>query len=203
MLMKKLFTMLIFLALLTSVLAQTDETVEDSTDVVLETDDSGINPDSVLYGLDTAFERLRLALTFNKEKKARRELEISKERLKEMRLMIAKNKLEDAEKAREKHQEIIEKLKLRLENDVEGDDDELETKVEIKGELTEEQKQRIINFLDNIKARNIDVRLKIDARLDKIKIKLRENGVDETEIETEIEEKRDTGLENAFENRIE
>ena len=87
--MKKIIFLFISLMPLANVLAQADssqdQVFEDETDV-------GIAPDSALYGLENAFKKISLALTFNKKAKAKKELGIARERLREIKLMIEKNK---------------------------------------------------------------------------------------------------------------
>jgi hypothetical protein len=55
---------------------------------------AGITPDSRLYGLDKAIERIALALTFNEGEKAEKRLQIASERLAELKEMTIKGKTE-------------------------------------------------------------------------------------------------------------
>jgi len=64
------------------------------------TEDPGITPDSFLWGLDKALDQLTLLLTFDKGEKAKKGIEIARERLLEVREMIEENKLEAAEKGK-------------------------------------------------------------------------------------------------------
>ena len=96
MFMKKIIFLFISLMLLANVLAQADSS-QDQVFEDAETD-VGIAPDSALYGLENAFKKISLALTFNKKAKAKKELGIARERLREIKLMIEKNKLDAAEK---------------------------------------------------------------------------------------------------------
>jgi len=81
-----------------------DEAVSEE----LEIADAGIGPDSVVYGLDRAIERINLALTLNKVRRAEKALLIAEERLAEVKAMIEKNKLDKAEIAEQKYKEITE-----------------------------------------------------------------------------------------------
>lgn len=209
--MKKLNSILIFLLLIASVAAQTDAASEDV----------GITPDSRFYGLENAFKKISLAFTFNKEAKARKELEISKERLREVKLMIERNNVDAAEKAEKKHKEIIERLKLRLEtdadeeeletqveieteiNDQETEIEDIKTRVEIKGELTPEQRELLNKLIESLKGNNRELKIKIDAREERLKIKLEEKGLDKEEIKARFEERKNNGLERALKERIE
>lgn len=219
MLMKKTIFGILFILLLANVLAQ--ESVED----IKETDDIdvGITPDSAFYGLENAFKKVSLAFTFGKEAKARKELAISKERLREVKLMIEQNKLDAAQKARTRHEEISEKLKARFENKVGSDEkeielqaefeseldeqeneiEEIETRIDIRGNLNEEQKAKLMELIESLRKDGNDVRLKIDSRGDRLKINLKEKGLTEEEIEERIENRKETGLDNALRNRIE
>ena len=226
--MKNLIFGIISILLLVSVIAQDDATSTSSdskTNIPPETDetDVGIAPDSPFYGLENAFKKISLALTFSKEAKARKELDIARERLREVRLMIEENKLDAAEKAKIRHEEISQKLKARFENKVDADEDEIElqaeieneieeqeaeigdikTRIEIKGELSDEQRAKLMELVENLKSSGNDVRLKIDSRKDRLKIKLKEKGLTEIEIEERIKSERETGSDNALTNRIE
>ena len=52
------------------------------------TEDSGVTPDSFLWGLDKALDQLTILLTFDEGKKARKGLEIAQERLLEVKEMV-------------------------------------------------------------------------------------------------------------------
>jgi len=69
-----------------------------------KSEDPGITPDSFLWGLDKASERIDLLLTFDKSEKAKKGLAHAHERLSEVKAMIEENKLEAAEKAKESHE---------------------------------------------------------------------------------------------------
>ncbi len=82
---KKIFSMFVFILLLTTTMAVAQE---------VELPDAGTTPDSFFYGLDRAFERISLALTFNKAAKAEKRLQIASERLAELKAMTDKGKPE-------------------------------------------------------------------------------------------------------------
>ncbi|MBU1204726.1 MAG: hypothetical protein KKE93_02340 [Nanoarchaeota archaeon] len=83
--MKRIFSMFVFILLLTTTMAVAQEE---------ELPDAGTTPDSALYGLDRAFERIGLALTFSKAAKAEKRLQIASERLAELKAMTDKGKPE-------------------------------------------------------------------------------------------------------------
>lgn len=66
-----------------------------------ELPDAGTTPDSALYGLDKAFERISLALTFDRAAKAEKRLQIASERIAELKAMTEKGKPEHNEKLME------------------------------------------------------------------------------------------------------
>ena len=79
--MNKIFTILMILVLvigLSPVYAQ--EAEDEST--------GGVTPDSTLYGLDRAAERLSLLLTIGKAAKAKKGLEHARERVLEARQLV-------------------------------------------------------------------------------------------------------------------
>lgn len=69
--------------------------------------DAGVEPDSALYGLDRAMERISLALTFDKAKRAEKALKHAEERLAEVKAMIEANKLDKAEEAQKNHEKSM------------------------------------------------------------------------------------------------
>src|SRR3989338_5702925 len=78
----------------------------NATDDATE-DDAGVTPDSPLWGIERALERIDLALTLNKSKKAKKGLAHARERLAEVQLMIAAKKAQHAEKAQQAHDEDL------------------------------------------------------------------------------------------------
>jgi hypothetical protein len=77
--------------------------------------DPGITPDSILYGLDKAYERIQLILARDEASKARLHLEFAAERIAETKAMVDKGKpeyipdlTEDYEVSINKSQEIAE-----------------------------------------------------------------------------------------------
>lgn len=177
------------------------------------TQDPGITPDSFLWGLDKAFDQISLLLTTGDTDKAKKGLEIAEERLAEIREMIEENKLESAEKAQEAHGktllEVKEKVKeveeddsleeiekvIEIEKELEEHDEdveqtfgELKVKIEVEGELTQQQKDLINSILDSLKGQTGEVEIEIKIKKNKIKIEIEiETGKTEGEIEIEIE----------------
>ena len=183
---------------------------------------AGITPDSFLYFLDVALDNINLALTFDSGEKARKGLEIARERLLEVREMIEENKLEAAEQAKEEHGNLLNKVKESVqelekdnsteeieeeleiekelkehEDDVEEVNTELKIKIKIEGALTEEQKALINSLLDSLKGQTGEVKIEIKNKKDKTKIKIKqETGKSDEEIEDEIEDlEEEIGLE--------
>ncbi len=162
--MKKIFALFAILVLLTSfVIAEDaepvlyDDTPEpeliDAEPELFEDDtEAGITPDSIFYGLDRAMERISLALTFNKAKKAEKGLKYANERLMEVKQMIEENKLEHAEKAQEEHGKTMEAAEDAL-GDVEDPEDVEQLKnqvqshyekvVQVKNIIMERQRERM------------------------------------------------------------
>lgn len=173
--------------------------------------DAGVTPDSPLWGLDKSLEQIELLLASGEVEKAKIHLKHANERLLEVKIMIEQNKLDDAEKAKEDHKEKIEKAKQEI-DDIDADDedsieDEVELEIEIdeqensieevereieikiKGSLTAEQQAAIDALIESFKDSNNEVRIKIEAKKEEIKIKIRERtGMDDDEIEEEFEE---------------
>jgi len=81
-----------------------------------ELSDPGITPDSWLYGIDRAFERISLALTFDRVAKAEKHLQIASERIAELRAMIDKGKPEFVEMLKRDHEIELNESESDMEN---------------------------------------------------------------------------------------
>ena len=197
--MKKLIAIIVTLLLLPIVNAQQE--------------DPGITPDSFLWGLDKALDQLVLLLTFDEGEKAKKGLEIARERLLEVKLMIEENKLEAAVKAKDEHGKTLIKVKqsikeiekddsteeikevIEIEKELEEHDEdieqisgELKVKIKIKGEVTQQQQALIDSILNSLKGQTGEVEIEIENKKGKTKIKIKqETGKSEEEIEVEIE----------------
>ena len=195
----------ILLAVFISPIASAQETA---------TTDPGVTPDSLLWGLDKAFDQIALLLTTGDVDKAKKGLEIAEERLAEIRAMIEENKLEEAEKAQKSHGKALLKVKEKV-KEVEDDDSleeiekiieiekeleehnenveqtfgKLKIKIEIKGDITQEQKDLIDSILSSLEGQTGEVEIEITNKKNKIKIEIKqETGKSEEEIEGEIED---------------
>src|SRR3989344_5889504 len=101
---------------------------------------AGITPDSSLYGLDLALEKLQLALAGNDVAKAKFELELAQERLSEISLMVEQKKFDAADKAKEKHREKLESVKSKvLALKADNSEEELDAEVELENELEKQE----------------------------------------------------------------
>src|SRR3989344_4550144 len=89
--------------------------ISSHTDVALDAElpESAVNPDSALYGLDLAVENLQLSLAGNEEAKDKLRLKFTKERLSEIRKMVAKERFDAAERARDEHKKHFEIIRER------------------------------------------------------------------------------------------
>jgi hypothetical protein len=70
--------------------------------------DPGVTPDSVLYGLDKAIERIELALARGHANKAEVRLNHAQERLAEVKALVEENKIKDVEDTLDDYQEEME-----------------------------------------------------------------------------------------------
>lgn len=146
--MKKIFALFAILVLLTSfVIAEEAEPELYEDDI-----EAGITPDSLFYGLDKAMDRISLALTFNKAKKAEKGLKIAQERLMEVKQMIEENKFEHAAKAQEEHGKAMEAAenalgKVKDPEDVEQLKNQVQSHyekvVQVKNAIMERQRERM------------------------------------------------------------
>ncbi len=77
--------------------------------------DPGVKPDSILYGLDRAIERIELALARGHARKADVHLNHAKERLAEVKALVEENKTEDVEDTLDDYQEEMEEAASEIE----------------------------------------------------------------------------------------
>ena len=171
-----------------------DETVSENVEIT----DAGVSPDSVVYGLDRAIERINLALIFNKIKRAEKALLIAEERLAEVEAMIEKNKLDKAEIAQQKYKEITEDNEKTIDEIESEGDNETSAKVlrdviglELKamshrekvvfvknrilerqsGKMTEEQIAHLREVFDKIISKASEMENKTAEKRNRIKVK--------------------------------
>lgn len=88
-----------------------NNTVNTSTNV-----SAGVLPGSFLYGLDKGLNNLRLALTFNQEKKAQLALNIAQERLAEAEVLAQKGEYNKSAEAVNAHEKMMVKAQDAINN---------------------------------------------------------------------------------------
>lgn len=198
-----------------------DEEVEQTLEEAIPVEEVGVTPDKATYGLKLAIERLRLALTFNRAKKAEFRLRLAENRVKEAALMARLNKLEALERAKNEHARLIEEVKLDVETIEDSEQaleiqEELETKIEENQDkieeielrilirargLTEEQQAKLLALLEEFRQNNQEIKIKVVNKKDVIKTRLRAKGLTEEEIKLRIKERRER-LEVNLEERV-
>lgn len=227
--LKYLAILLIFLISLVPVHSEdnlTTDAVNNEIEQLSETQDTndidpGTTPDKAGYGLKIALEKIGLVFTFNKAKKAELELKLAEKRLAEARLMANENKIDALLRAKEEHKKLIEKVKSDLKDsgDSEADLDkriELENNLEDQGNriedlesvilvktkgLTDEQRQKLLDLIEEFKNQTDDVKVKVSENKQEIIMKLRAKGFNETKIE-EKEAKLETNAERFVAHEI-
>lgn len=143
--------------------------------------DAGVEPDSALYGLDRAMERISLALTFNKAKRAEKALKNAEERLAEVRDMVEANKLDEAEEAQKNHEKSMKEAEddiaeIESDGDAEKSKEALEDVSKVEKEILSHS-QKVALVKDTILAKMADKNMsaekiaRITAVFDKIKAK--------------------------------
>jgi len=189
------------------VVAETPEVTEESSSEVIEgvvteeeVAEAGTTPDNkLLWGLDRAIERISLALTLGKSAKAQKGLAHARERLMEVKAMMAEKRIEAAERAQEQHGLALGKVKKQIEEaKSEGSEEELadETaleeeianqegdiqnlkniKIVIKGQLTSEQQLKLELMLNRFADSLNQAKLKIMTKKEETKNKIKLRGV--------------------------
>jgi DNA-binding transcriptional MerR regulator len=167
-----------------------------------EDGDPGITPDSFLYGLDVALDKLNLLLTFDQAERSRKGLEIAKERLLEVRKMALENKVSALERAAREHDQVLARVEQFVQElEVDNTTTELVEEIEIEKKLIE-HKKRVEDIKGEIKVK-ITVRGLAPPEVHKlvdIVLSEMENKTGEVEIviknkkeRTKIKIKRETG----------
>ncbi len=178
-----------------------------------ESTEPGITPDSFLYGLDVALDKINLLLTFDQAAKSRKGLEIARERLLEVRAMAIENKFQAMERAQAEHDDALTgvesslkalergNLSVELEEEVEIEkrliehgekvgkvEGEIKVKIEVKGGISPEQRKLVDSILSSMENKTGKVEIEIEVKKEKTKVKIREKtGMDEDEMEEEVE----------------
>ncbi len=189
---------------------ETQDLASKDTEESLDLVDVGTTPDESGYGLKLAMEKLRLAFTLNDEKKAELSLKLSELRVKEARLMVAKDNLKGLERARFEHEKYLKiaeknidslnedkglirgqvKIKSRLDGQ-KGQIEELESLIMLKvNNLNSEQKEKLISLVEGFKSENENIEAKFVNKEESLKLKLKEKGITEKEIELEVEDEK-------------
>jgi hypothetical protein len=211
--MKKLIALLIAIGFLLSFVQVNAEETQDTlnieteqvlaeTEQVLEVDENvGALPDQAGYGLKLGWEKIKLALTFNKEKKAELALKLAEKRMQEAKLMAKENKLEKMQKIKEEHQKLIQTAIKNIESSGETEDDlekqiELESKIEEQETSSEdledfaisnknmnkERLQEMLQLTKEFKEGNAQLKSKINENKQAITTRLKAKGVAEEKI---------------------
>lgn len=173
--------------------AEDNETeVEDEEEEEIEIDEeiieeAGITPDSPLYGLERAMERISLALTFGKAAKAKKGLAHAQERLMEVQAMMAQKKLDKAATAQEGYEDAMDEVEENVAELGNGDAvEELEDEIELEQALNEHK---------NIVERIGDLKLKIKGLTSEEETQLRDmvSGLEDAgqKVEVEVMAKKD------------
>ena len=124
--MKKLLSLIMAILLAFTPVVLAEETAEPV--------EAGTTPDSPVWGLERAMERISLALTFGKANKAKKGLMHARERIAEVKAMIEAKKLDKATKAKQLHDEIMADVEENIEAISEDPEEELED--EVKSEIS-------------------------------------------------------------------
>jgi len=178
-------------------------------------------PDESGYGLKIALEKIKLALTFKRERRAELELKLANKRLEEAKLMAEKNELKGLMRAREEHKKLVQKIKkdlknsgedekdLEKQNEIEDNLNEQENKIDTiensiliraKG-LNEDQKKELIELVNGFKSETSDVKIKINEDKEELITRLKAKGITEEQIK-EKEERLGKNIERFANHQI-
>lgn len=105
-------TLLVTAMFMMGLVSAENETIEPG--INNELGNSGLKPGSVFYGLDIAAERVRMAFTFDKQKKAEYGLEIAEERLAEAKELSEKGNREKSDVAVKNHGKAMDEVQKNI-----------------------------------------------------------------------------------------
>ncbi|HKZ49506.1 MAG TPA: DUF5667 domain-containing protein [Candidatus Nanoarchaeia archaeon] len=164
---------------------------------------AGTTPDSPLWGIDVALDRIRLALASNPNK-ARIGLLIAEERLAEIQVSGKRGNAEAATRAQDEHGRTLEDVKIRIEamDGVEVDNETLrgiergmanhlaalakvKARIEANPNIPEETKARLLAKFTDLEGRAEELKIKIENRKMRIELK-RELRTNETKTKDEV-----------------
>jgi len=208
--MNKILIPIFALILFIPTIAYAQETQADIQQIEVDNPDS-ILPDSPLYFFDVLFDNIFLGLQTNDVDKAKLAIKIAEERLTELKIMLLEKRFDLIDNIQIEHdrmiavaEEAVTRIniadarveafeKIQIENLVERHiekvrrvSDDLEIQVNVRGDLTPEQIERIRIALDNIDERVESLSIRIDNEKEETQIKLAEQTGD-----SEIEIQRD------------
>ncbi|MDP3728548.1 MAG: DUF5667 domain-containing protein [bacterium] len=215
--MKKIMGLFVLILLSLSMVtaAHTESSLEVETVV-----DAGVTPDSILYGIDLALDKISLALKVSSEKKVAKGLEIAQERLLEVRAMLQAGNAEAAAEAEAEHGKALTKIETELETfDAESSQEELETELElevevekhkervkdlkitIKGDFSDEEISALVeSILSNLEGQTSSLEINIKQKKGQTKITIEQEGTDAEELEDSLEESLGIDLEEEEED---
>ena len=154
--------------------------------------DAGTTPDSFVWGIDRALERIELALTFGDAERERKRLKNAHERLLEVRQMLINGDVDSAERARAEHERNMRLSKDEIEQLSSEDDsdfnsissletlvdsqedaiDDLDVEVSTREDLSDEQRAMLKKFVDSLGSGVGDVRIVIKDKREKTLVKI-------------------------------
>lgn len=193
--MKKVLFSLFSISLMISMFAGVYAQTELEFDAEAQ---AGVTPDSAMYGLENAMERIRLAMAFGSEAKAEVALRQAEEKLAEIKLMMDKGDEDAIEKARANHQRKLERANQAIErksrssseNDVEffvRTENRLEAHNFRLAQIEENtdddsNRERILEEEEKI----IEVRNNLENKREELRTRLSNSGLTEEEIDNRI-----------------
>ncbi|MBW2983911.1 hypothetical protein KY361_02250 [Candidatus Woesearchaeota archaeon] len=151
-------------------------------------EDPGVTPDSPLYGLDRAIERVELALTLGKSAKAKKGLAHARERLMEVQAMIAAKKMGAAARAQGEHDDIMDDVEDAIDDLGDGDaGDEFSDEIEIEQALN--QHRMLVQQLNNVKVMAKGLTAEQQAQLDAVVASL-EGATESAKVKVQVKKDR-------------
>lgn len=206
----------ILLALATSVLLILPlVSAQDANETEELAGNAGIMPDSRLWGIDVALDKLMLALTSGPEK-AKLGLQIAEERLLEVQAMSKKNNSAAAEKAEAEHRKTLEKVSKAIENLNEtaisnetlngielGMQNHLAALAKVKARIQnntnipEETRAKLVTNFEELKSKAEELVVKIENKTKQIEQKQERARENTSEEESELEEESENEVTRA------
>lgn len=177
-----------------------------------ELPEPGTTPDNFFYFFDVLIDNIRINLIFDPDEKIETGLQVSNERLAELKAMSEKGDISSMQVAKREYERVVSGIKgefgdiedaplqelkkvLDVERKInynrrriENIEDDVKIKIKIEGSITEDQKAMIRSVFNGLEAKTNELNLEIKNKKQETKVKIGQEGMHADEIERAFKE---------------